>query len=113
MINIFLTLFYVIFAITITNILDKKTKDKEDIRGLSIMYYLIFYYFNVLCFLFLKKIREKRKINYYKYYIKKYEENKSYFDIIAKYPEMKEFFMNYNIKKHNEIIRYLKLKKLK
>ena len=91
------------------HLLDEKTKYKDDDRNLSIKYNIIFYIFNILCYLFLNKIREKRKIDYYKYFIKCFDDNIIYFKLSYD-PKIS---LEIAIKKRNEIIRYLKLKKLK
>jgi len=96
----------VVFILIINiHILDEKTKYKDDDRDLSIKYYILFYIFNIFCYLFLNVIREKRKINYYKYYIKCFDDNRIYFEL--------SFSLEIEIKKRNKIIRYLKIKQLK
>ena len=113
MTSIFLSILLVVFLNININILDKKTKCKGDNRNLSTKYYLIFYFLNIFCYLFLNKIREKRKINYYKYYIDFYEKNKSFFKLMSRYPSISENILNYDDKTHKKIIRYLKIKNIK
>lgn len=97
----------------ICKILDKKTRCKDDTRKISIKYDALFWFVNIFCFLFLNIIREKRKIDFYNFYVKFYEENEKYFAVIARYPSVSETILNYDKKTHKKIIRYLKIKNLK
>ena len=108
------SILFIIFAVINVHALDKKTKYKDDNRGLSIKYYLIFYFTNIFCYLFLKKIREKRKLDYYIYYSNYYKKYKKALDILTKYSIVDDCnAINYNEKTYKKIVRYLKISKLK
>jgi len=106
MTTVLLFLLYSIWFFTLPDLLYEITKPTvEKYNTNENKYIILFYIANVFCFLFLNKIRENRKINYYKDRIKIHEqllELKNGYYIPEKY--------------NNEYIRikrYLKLKKIK
>lgn len=77
--NVIFSIIYGIFSANILigllfiNNLDKKTRYKEDKSiGLDVKYSLLFLFCNIFCYLFVNKIREKRKINYFRKNINHY-----------------------------------------
>ena len=90
------------------NILDKKTRYKNDKffigKNIDIKYILMFMFINVFCFLFLDKIRESRKISYYKDRVSNFEQNH-----MLKYDYATSKYYNEYVK----MKRYLKMKRLK
>lgn len=86
-----MTIFLAIYSYIITslllsvffmNILDKKTRCVDDKSiGLDIKYVILFLFCNIFCFLFINKIKEKRKIEHFKQMIRYYERIYSYTDL--------------------------------
>lgn len=90
------------------NILDKKTRYVDDKSiGLDIKYILLFLFCNIFCFLFINKIKEKRKIEHFKQMIRYYERIYSYTDL---------FKLAIDKEIQNRVLkmkRFLKLKNIK
>lgn len=90
--------------------LDKKTRCEGDKTiGLDLKYILLFLFCNVFCFLFINKIKEKRKIEHYKNLI-------DYYKVLNDYHENSIY---YGMKNDTELTtkilkmkRYLKLKNI-
>lgn len=99
---IFIIAFY--YFKYIVYVLDKKTKYKDDM-GMKIKYLFMFMYGGVFCLFFIDKIKEKRKIDYFKYVVL-YRNEK-----IKRFGE--EIYDNDTLNEHNNMKRYLKLKKVK
>ena len=101
---IFLMLYFTSF-VYLPSILDKKTRTGAwDFYGVN--YSLLFCFANIFCFLFLNKIRECRKIKYYKDRISHYEQ-------CFILPFGFEYLSENRKKEYLNMKRYLKLKKLK
>jgi len=101
---IFLIIYFTSFSY-MPYILDKKTKPKGNDGLIETKYNVLFCFVNIFCFLFLNKIREKRKINFYKNRILHYDQNFiKIFGFESLSPDGK---LDYNRMK-----RYLKLKKI-
>lgn len=85
-------------------ILDKKTKYRDDV-GMKIKYLFIFIFGGFFCLFFLDKIKEQRKIDYFKYAVLYRDE---------KIKRLGESIYNDEIlNEHNNMKIYLKIKKVK
>lgn len=108
--NIVLGLLYIqiiIFGLIFIEKLDRKTKGKGD-NIISTKWRLCFFVFNWICYFFLDKIKEKRKIEFMERKILIYERMRDSWS----------FFGNdiLTLEENNELInmkRYLKINKIK
>ena len=101
-----LFMIYVLCVPTCPHILIEKTKPNEiETDDCKTKYIVLFCVFNIFCFLFLNKIREYRKIDYYKSIVLYYTQYKKSFGTTSLSEE--------NEKEYIKMKRYLKLKKLK
>jgi len=107
--SIFIIIFIILYSTSfayLPNILDRKTKPKED-KGwfLETKYNILFCLVNIFCFFFLDKIREHRKTDWYKDRILMYDQN--FVRMLG--------FESLSSKSKSEYLkmkRYLKIKKL-
>lgn len=104
-ISIFIFLYFTSFSY-LPDILNNKTKPKNEKYLTEPKYILLFMFVNVLCFLFLDKIRECRKINHYKNRVLNFEQN--FIDIFGL-----DYLTNESKKEYLKMCRYLKMKKIK
>jgi len=97
---------YISCLIISPNIIATKTKPKDsNYIYCSNKFIILFCIANIFCFLFLNKIREHRKIEHYKFRIKRYNTLKNLYD---------DYFLDDEYESEiKKIERYLKLKKLK
>ena len=95
---------YTILAITCSLFFDKITNPDNEFLISTVKYHMYFFWLNILCLPFIKRIKRNRKIEYLKH---KIELSNIIYGIVGEYAPP------YVIKDKLEAERYLKLEQLK